>query len=209
MKPVRLSACPLVRSYYLNPDVVFLARDLLGKKLCTRINGIQTYGIITETEAYAGITDKASHAFGDRRTARTEIMYAQGGTAYVYLCYGMHSLFNVVTNVKGVPHAILVRAIEPVEGIETMLLRRGKSRTGTGFTDGPGKVASALGIHYSHSGMDLTVIPPGKEKSAIWIEHTGMQMDEQEILAGPRIGVQYAGEDAAKPYRFLIRKVGA
>lgn len=198
----------LPRSYYLNPDVVFLARDLLGKVLCTRIDEIVTKGIITETEAYAGISDKASHAFGDRRTARTEIMYAQGGTAYVYLCYGMHSLFNVVTNVEGVPHAILVRAIEPVEGVDVMLQRRGKRTIGKEFTNGPGKITSALGIHYSCSGMDLTEIPHGNKKPAIWIEDTGVLPNETEIHVTSRIGVQYAGEDASKPYRFLIKKTG-
>jgi DNA-3-methyladenine glycosylase len=112
-------------SYYLHPNVLFLAKDLIGKTLCTRINDTLTCGIITETEAYAGVTDKASHAFGGRRTKRTETMYSQGGTSYVYLCYGIHRLFNIVTNAEGIPHAILIRAIYPTIGLEEIVKRRG------------------------------------------------------------------------------------
>src|SRR4051812_21670161 len=108
----------LKASYYANTDVVFLAKDLIGKTLCTRINNKLTCGIITETEAYAGIIDKASHAYGGRRTNRTETMYSKGGVSYVYLCYGIHRLFNIVTNTVDVPHAILIRAIYPTKGIE-------------------------------------------------------------------------------------------
>jgi len=196
----------LPRSCYLRPDVVSLARELIGKKLCTRIDGMETSGIITETEAYAGITDRASHAYGGRRSARTEVMYAQGGTAYVYLCYGMHSLFNVVTNVKDIPHAILIRAIEPYEGVEFMQQRRGKRKIGEGFSDGPGKVATTLGIHYSHTGLDLTFIPAGDQEPAIWIEETGIIPRANEMLVTSRIGVQYAGEDASLPFRFLLKE---
>lgn len=186
----------LPRSFYECEDVVALAIKLLGKELVTCFEGVTTSGIITETEAYAGITDKASHAYGDRRTARTEIMYARGGTAYVYLCYGMHSLFNVVTNAKNVPHAILIRAIQPLKGVDVMLARTGKSKVSSAFADGPGKVAKALGIHYSHSGLDLT-------KGEIWIEDRNMVIPPEEIIAGPRIGVGYAGDDALLPYRFI------
>src|ERR1700739_2187259 len=114
----------LKRSFYLQEDVVLVAKDLLGKGLCTHINGKFTSGIITETEAYAGVFDKASHAFGGKRTPRNENMYARGGTLYVYLCYGIHHLFNVVTNNEDIPHAVLIRAIKPLEGIETILKRR-------------------------------------------------------------------------------------
>jgi len=186
----------LPRSFYESEDVVALAIKLLGKELVTCFDGVTTSGIITETEAYAGVTDKASHAYGGRRTGRTEIMYARGGTAYVYLCYGMHSLFNVVTNVKDVPHAILIRAIQPAKGVDVMLARTGKSKVTSAFAEGPGKVAKALGIHYSHSGLDLT-------NGDIWIEDRKIGIPPEEIIAGPRIGVGYSGEDALLPYRFI------
>ncbi|MBE0649126.1 MAG: DNA-3-methyladenine glycosylase [Bacteroidales bacterium] len=198
----------LPHSFYLQPDVVSLARDLLGKRLSTRIEGEKTSGIITETEAYAGITDRASHAFGGRKTRRTEIMYVKGGTAYVYLCYGMHSLFNVVTNQEGIPHAVLIRAIEPFEGIEIMKQRRKKEKIGIDFSNGPGKVTEALGIHFSYSGLDLTQIPSDSERPAIWIEDVGKMIPADQILVTPRIGVGYAGEDASLPYRFLLKKDG-
>ncbi len=198
----------LPRSFYLQPNVVSLARELLGKLLCTRIEGVKTAGIITETEAYAGITDKASHAFGSRRTPRTEIMYSQGGIAYVYLCYGMHSLFNVVTNQEGIPHAVLIRAIEPLEGVEIMKQRRKKAKIGKDFSNGPGKVAEALGIHYAYSGLDLTQILPDSERPAIWIEDIEKMTPTDQILISKRIGVDYAGEDASLPYRFLLKKQG-
>src|SRR5688572_1316061 len=116
----------LDHSFYNRQDVARIAKDLLGKILVTRFDGVVTSGRIVETEAYNGAVDKASHAYGNRRTARTEVMYGRPGTAYVYLCYGIHHLFNVVTNRKDIPHAILIRAIEPLAGIETMLLRTGK-----------------------------------------------------------------------------------
>src|ERR1700739_2478114 len=114
----------LKKAYYLQQDVVAIACNLLGKKLCTHINGVYTAGIITETEAYAGANDKASHAYNNKRTPRNEVMYHEGGKGYVYLCYGLHHLFNVVTNIKDVPHAVLIRAIKPVDGIEHVLKRR-------------------------------------------------------------------------------------
>ena len=137
----------LTRFFYTRTDVVLIAKELLGKYLFTNFDGIFTGGIITETEAYNGVIDRASHAFGERRTARTEIMYSEGGTAYVYLCYGIHSLFNVVTNKKNNPHAVLIRAIHPTHGIEHMLRRRKMPRFKKNLSDGPGKVSEALGIH--------------------------------------------------------------
>ena len=196
----------LSRSFYLQPDVVSLARELLGKRLYSRIDGKQTSGIITETEAYAGVTDRASHAYGGRRTHRTESMYSKGGIAYVYLCYGMHSLFNVVTNTEGIPHAVLIRAIQPSDGIEKMEQRRGREMIGNGFSNGPGKVAKALGILYSHSGIDLTRIPSDPGKPAIWIEDDGEPILPEEIHITTRIGIAYAGDDAKLPYRFLLKK---
>jgi DNA-3-methyladenine glycosylase len=184
----------LKQSYYLNSDVVFLARDLIGKTLCSHINGIRTCGIITETEAYAGVIDKASHAYGGRRTNRTETMFSKGGVSYVYLCYGIHRLFNIVTNTYNIPHAILVRGIFPTKGIPEIMKRRGH-----GFSDtlciGPGKVSQALGIDLNHNNLSLT----GKE---IWLQDDQVVVPEKDIQAGPRIGVDYAGEDAKLHYRF-------
>jgi DNA-3-methyladenine glycosylase len=194
----------LPRGFYTRSDVVQVARDLLGKKLFTRMSGITASGIICETEAYAGITDRASHAFGGRRTGRTEIMYARGGTAYVYLCYGLHSLFNVVTNEADIPHAVLVRGIVPVDGAAVMLRRAGKNKITKDFGIGPGKVSKILGIHYSLSGLDLLTNPVNQEKAAIWIEDNGIRIDQKAIMTGPRVGVDYAGEDAVLPYRFRL-----
>jgi DNA-3-methyladenine glycosylase len=186
----------LPRSFYLRDDVVQVARDLLGKELITRFDGMETSAIITETEAYAGIHDRASHAHGGRRTARTEVMYARGGTAYVYLCYGIHHLFNVVCNERDIPHAVLVRAGVPVKGVEVMHERL--VRPPGSLLNGPGVVAKALGIHVLHTGGDLLSGP-------IRIADRRLAIDPTKVLAGPRIGVDYAGEDALLPYRFRIR----
>ncbi len=187
----------LPQSFYLRDDVVAVSRDLLGKVLCTDIDGQRTSMVITETEAYAGIADKASHAYGDRRTKRTEPMYGPGGTAYVYLCYGIHHLFNVVSNVSGVPHAVLVRAGEPHYGLSTMLERRGKPHADRSLLAGPGSAARALGITTSLTGSSLLGGP-------IRIEDHGFRVDEACVSAGPRVGVDYAGEDAGRPYRFRL-----
>jgi DNA-3-methyladenine glycosylase len=154
--------------------------------------------MIVETEAYSGISDKASHAFGGRRTARTEVMYMQGGAAYVYLCYGIHHLFNVVTNIQGVPHAILIRAIEPLEGTDAMLERRGKTKLHPSLTAGPGAMSMALGISAAHTGSSLLGKP-------IYIEDRGIKVHKKDIVAATRIGVAYALDDALLPYRFFIR----
>ena len=190
----------LKRYYYLQEDVVAVARDLLGKGLFSRINGKLTAGIITETEAYAGVNDKASHAFGGKRTQRNEIMYAKGGSGYVYLCYGMHHLFNVVTNKENVPHAVLIRAIKPLEGIETILARRKHKVLAKNTSAGPGTVSQALGISTKLNGEDLT-------RNKIWLQDEGIKVLKQNIIAGPRIGVDYADEDAKLPYRFILQKI--
>jgi DNA-3-methyladenine glycosylase len=189
----------LEKAAYLGTDVVFLARDFIGKVLCTNIQGNCCSGIITETEAYAGINDRASHAWGDRRTARTEPMYLDGGIAYIYLIYGMYSLFNIVTAPAGTPHAILVRAIHPLDGIEFMKQRR-KTSTMKSMTDGPGKLSLAMGLHYSDSGEDLC-------GSKIWIEDRGIKLEKNKIISGPRVGIDYAGKDALLPYRFRLSDV--
>lgn len=185
-------------SYYLNQDVIFLAKDLLGKVLFTEINGDLTAGIIVETEAYSGVIDKASHAYGGRRTGRTETLYTQGGVSYVYLCYGIHHLFNIVSSVEGEPHAVLVRAVEPLTGVETMEFRRNMPASKTAISSGPGSAAKALGIDRSFNKKDLT----GNE---IWIEDHGIKYAPDEIVSGPRIGVAYAQEDALLPWRFYVK----
>jgi DNA-3-methyladenine glycosylase len=194
----------LPRSFYQRENVVLIAKELLGKMLFSQFAGTLTGGIIMETEAYAGITDRASHAFGNRRTKRTEVMFFQGGTAYIYLCYGVHSLFNVVTNKKDVPDAVLIRAIKPVVGIELMLKRSEKKSIDKNFGIGPGKVSKILGIHFSNSGMDLTKKPAEISEEGIWLEDTGSKIPPETIVIGPRIGVDYAGRDAFRPYRFRI-----
>ncbi len=189
----------LTRAFYRRTDVCGIARELLGKQLVTRIGRApRTAGIIVETEAYAAPDDRASHAHANRRTARTETMFADGGTAYVYLCYGMHALFNVVTNRAGIPHAILIRAVEPTEGIPTMLRRRGRARIEPALTAGPGVLAAALGITVKHTGTDLC-------GDRIWIEDVGLAVTDDGILASPRVGVDYAGDHAQRPWRFRIR----
>lgn len=185
--------------YFQQEDVVALAKDLLGKRIVTMVEGVKVSGIINETEAYAGAIDKASHAYGNRRTKRTEIMYKGGGHIYVYLCYGMHHLLNIVTHKKDVPHAILIRSIVPERGLETIKIRRGMNVI-QNLTNGPGKVAKALGIDTSHTGLQL-----GKETNsdvAIWIEE-GIALDESIIKATPRIGIDYAEEDKNNPWRFI------
>jgi DNA-3-methyladenine glycosylase len=190
-------------SFYLHEDVVEIARELLGKHLCTKINGIVSSGIICETEAYAGTVDKASHAYGGRRTERTEIMYRQGGVAYIYLCYGVHSLFNVVTNQSDIPHAVLIRGIKPSEGITEMKQRSGKNQLNNKSGTGPGKVTKLLGIHYSMTGQPLTSSVENDPGTQIWIEDRGWKMEKDKIRITPRIGVDYAGNDAMLPYRFV------
>ena len=185
-------------SFYQSEDVVMLAKLLLGKLLVTRFDGELTSGIIVETEAYRGAVDKASHAYGNRRTGRTEIMFASGGSAYVYLCYGIHHLFNVVSGSAGVPHAILIKAIEPFEGKDIMLMRSGKKKWDNGIGSGPGNVTKALGIHTRHSGTSLL----GRE---IFIADNDISFQDTEIVSTPRIGVDYAGEDAALHYRFVVK----
>lgn len=185
----------LPQEFYLNPNVLELAKSLLGKVLCTNINGVLTSGIITETEAYNGEVDKASHTYGGRRTARTETMYCTGGVAYVYLCYGIHHLFNVVSNVAGNSEAVLIRAIKPLDGLETQQKRRNLKKLDKNSFIGPGKVSKALGIDKTMDGESLL-------ESTIWIEDRDYKPLSEKIITGPRVGIDYAEEDALLPYRF-------
>jgi len=186
----------LPQEFYQREDVVKLAQDLLGKWLLTCIDGHLAGGMIIETEAYKGAEDRACHAYNNRRTKRTEVMFQKGGCAYVYLCYGMHHLFNIVTNQQDVPHAILIRALLPDIGISMMQERR-KVQTLSKLAAGPGMVCQALGIDRSHNGKPLTEGP-------IWVEDRGKIIKSNEIRATPRIGVDYAKEHAELPWRFLL-----
>jgi DNA-3-methyladenine glycosylase len=188
----------LLADFYQRDDVLSISRELLGKVLCTYFNGKLTTGIIVETEAYAGVNDCASHAYGGRRTKRTEIMYTPGGTTYVYLCYGIHHLFNIVTNVEGVPHAVLIRAIQPLDGIDIMLKRRNLKKISKKLTAGPGILSQAMGISIQNSGKSLL-------DKQIWIENkSNQQIDNINIIPSVRVGVRYAGKDALNPWRFQI-----
>ena len=188
----------LAPAFYNRSDVVKIAKELIGKIIVTGFGGQVTSGRIVETEAYAGVTDRASHAWGGRRTRRTEIMYSAGGTAYVYLCYGIHQMFNIVTNKQDIPHAILVRAAEPLEGIHTMLQRTGKKTADHSLTKGPGNVAKALGIYTFHTGWSL-------QSDELFLAEDNFTFPKRDIIATPRIGVDYAGEDAKLPYRFILK----
>ena len=187
----------LEESFYLRKDVVELAKDLLGKHLYTWIDGVITGGIITETEAYAGVTDKASHAYNNRRTTRTETMYQKGGIAYVYLCYGMYSLFNVVTNLEDIPHAILIRGLKPTEGLEEIMKRLNQNNLDKYKLNGPGKLTKALGVHYSQTGTALI-------GNIIWLEDRNFKINNKDIINTKRVGVDYAKEDALLLYRFIL-----
>ncbi len=187
------------KSFYLDDDVTGLAKALLGCRLWTRIDGIATAGVIVETEAYDGLTDRASHAFGGRRTARTEIFYQPGGVAYTYLCYGIHTLFNVITGPAEIPHAVLIRALKPCEGIDIILKRRNQSVVERNTAGGPGLVSQALGITTDFNGSDLT-------GDRVWLTNglADEQPHDRKILATPRVGIDYAGKDALLPWRFRI-----
>ena len=188
----------LREEYYLNEDVVSLAKDLLGKILYTKIDNEITAGIIVETEAYFGIKDKASHAYGGRRTNRTETMYSNGGIAYVYLCYGMHNLFNIVSSKENDPHAVLIRGIEPLIGIDIIEQRRNMPHTKGAISAGPGSAAKALGIDKTFNTKNLT----GDE---IWIEDHAIRYQDEDIAATPRVGIAYAKEHALLPWRFFVK----
>jgi DNA-3-methyladenine glycosylase len=193
---MRMKKLPL--NFYKRKDVVAIAKDLVGKIVVTKFDGLVTSGRIVETEAYVAHIDKASHSFGGRRTAKNEHMYAHPGTAYVYICYGMHQMFNIVTNERDIPDAVLIRAVEPLEGIDIMLQRTGKSKLDFTLTKGPGNVGKALGIFKKHSGLHLL-------DNEIYLADDNFKLKENEIGISKRIGVESAFPDSELPYRFYVR----
>lgn len=195
-RAVSLPGSKLPREFYARPSVVTVARRLLGQLLVVPTRTGRVSGIIVETEAYRGPEDRASHAWGGRRTLRTETMYARGGTAYVYFVYGMYFQFNVVTGVADVPHAVLVRAVEPVEGVALMRRRRGGGPL-HGLTSGPGKLCIALGIDRRFDRADLL-------GDRIWIE-SRPAVPAGAIATGPRVGIDYAEAWVDRPWRFWVR----
>jgi len=188
----------LPQSFYERDDVVKISKELIGKYLFTNIDGEITGGYIVETEAYNGVVDRASHAYGNRLTPRTSTMFGQGGVAYVYLCYGIHEMFNIVTAVEGRPHAILIRAIQPTDGVDIMLIRRNMAALKPNITSGPGSAAQALGISRKLNAISL-------QSDTLWIEDKGLKFEDDAIAAVPRVGVAYAGQDALLPYRFYVK----
>ena len=185
--------------FYKNTDVVVVAKSLLGKYLVTNIDGEIAAGRIVETEAYRAPDDKACHAYQNRKTNRTKVMFAPGGTAYVYLCYGIHHLFNVVTGPEEMAHAVLIRGIEPIENIPLMLKRRNFKSLKRQLTAGPGVLSKALGITTAHSGMNMV-----NPDSLIWLEDRGETIQPESIICSPRVGVAYAEECALWDWRFRI-----
>ena len=183
--------------FYQRSDILLIAQELLGKILLTNFQGQLTSGIIVETEAYEGLSDKASHAYGGKKTNRTKTMYKPGGVTYVYLCYGIHHLFNIVTNKVNIPHAILIRAIEPMDGISIMLERRNKKNKDFKLTSGPGSMTKAMGITMSNSGESLI-------NDLIWLEDQNINI-KNDIISSPRVGIPYAEEDISNPWRFRIQ----
>lgn len=196
--PALLKHCKLPVSFFEETPTLELAKKLLGCHIFTSIDGITTAGRIVETEAYCAPEDRASHAYNLRRTRRTETMYQSGGRAYVYLCYGIHHLFNVVCGPEGLPHAVLIRAVEPVVGLEVMKNRRGTNREDSRIAAGPGKLSQALGINLKLDGLQLS------EENGIWIEAVEESIDEADIVEAKRVGIDYAGKWKDKLWRYYI-----
>ncbi len=185
-------------NFYRRENIFQISLELIGKILVSHINGIRTSGRIVEIEAYNGIIDKASHAYNGKRTKRNETMYAEAGKAYMYICYGMHDMFNVITNEEGIPHAILIRAIEPLEGMETMMKRKGLSAFTNKLTICPGNLSKAMGLNVEQDGEFLN-------SKTVYIAEDGFHFDESLICRSARIGMTSAGEDSLQPYRFYVK----
>ncbi|NOT76403.1 MAG: DNA-3-methyladenine glycosylase [Cyclobacteriaceae bacterium] len=186
----------LTKEFYSGKDVVKIAKGLLGKGLFTAINGNVIGGMIVETEAYSP-KERGSHAYQNRMTNRNAVMFKEGGHAYVYLCYGIHNLFNVVTNVEGKADAVLIRALEPVKGTQFMKENM-KTIHEKRITSGPGKLTKALGIDRSHNALKVW-------SADLWLEDMNIKLKKNEIVSSPRVGIDYAGEDALLPWRFSIK----
>ncbi|HXF86145.1 MAG TPA: DNA-3-methyladenine glycosylase [Anaerolineales bacterium] len=183
----------LPRSFYDRPTLR-VARDLLGARLVRILDGVKLVGLITETEAYIGEKDLGCHARAGR-TPRTQVMYGEPGHAYVYFTYGNHWMLNVVTEREGFPAAVLIRAIQPVEGVEVMLRRRNGRDT-----FGPGKLCQAMGIGKGENGADLT-----EPACGLWIE-AGVKVPNSLVTKGPRVGLNSVPEPwKSKPWRFLVK----
>jgi len=191
----------LGRKFYQSKDVLKLTQQVLGKVLVSVVDGVRVSGIITEAEAYRAPDDTACHATKHGLTPRTKDMYAVGGTAYIYLCYGIHHLFNIVTAPEGDAHAILIRAIKPLEGVDVMLKRRKKSKINIQLTGGPGTVGQAIGAHTNLSGLDMM-----EKHSLFWLEDHGIKIPKSEVITGPRVGCETAGKSAFWPWRYLVSK---
>jgi len=188
----------LPKSFFLEGEVTAISRNLLGKVLVSQIDGSLTMGRIVETEAYNGAKDKACHAYLNRNTQRTSVMFKEGGRSYVYLCYGIHHLFNIVTHGEGEANAVLIRALEPLEGLSFMHQRRNIGNPKQ-LCNGPGKLAMALGISKAHNDKALY-----SEEAELWV---GKEIadPEFEVVETTRIGVDYAEEDALLPWRYYIK----
>ncbi len=185
----------LTNSFYQRQDVVKIAHELIGKVLVTNVNETLTSGVIVETEAYSD-RERGCHAYKGM-TARNKVMFDVGGRAYIYLCYGIHQMMNVVTNEKGKADAVLIRALKPLAGIDRML-ERAKANSIKRITSGPGKLTKALGIGRELNGQSL-------KGSDIWIQDQGINITKHQIVSSPRIGIDYAGEDALLPWRFSLK----
>ncbi|MEL7001967.1 MAG: DNA-3-methyladenine glycosylase [Bacteroidota bacterium] len=186
----------LDRTFFTNEDVLSVAKSLIGKLIFTQIDNMTTVGRIVETEAYSYI-ERACHAYDNKLTQRTKVMFEEGGTSYVYLCYGIHKLFNVITNKSGKAEAVLIRAVEPISGLDFMKNRRKLIKTDTQLTSGPGKWTNAFGIDVKHNGLSLL-------DGEIWLEEDSFEIPSSAIQRSPRIGVGYAGQDALLPWRFFV-----
>jgi DNA-3-methyladenine glycosylase len=195
LRKKRKSNPSLLKRAFFNRDTLTVARELLGKRLVRYSRGQRLSGMIAETEAYLGADDSASHAFRGQ-TPRNAVMFGSAGIAYVYLVYGMHHMLNVTTEAPGTPGAVLLRAVEPLEGIDRMTELRGVS--GRGLADGPGKLCRALAVDFSLRGMDLTL------GERLWFE-TLRDVPANDIVRGPRVGIAYASEvDRQAPWRFRL-----
>ncbi len=184
---------PLPRAFYARP-VLTVARDVIGKLLVHQTRAGVLVGRIVEAEAYRGPEDRAAHSWGGRRTERTEVMYGEPGLAYVFFVYGMHWHLNLVTTKPGAPHAVLLRAVEPVQGAELMARRRGLAASDVRLCNGPGKLCQAFGIDRRHYGLDLT-------GGRLFLSEAGGAPGK--LGRSARIGVDYAQAWAQKPWRFF------